>query len=86
MTTDRMGLALATVSLIEKPDDNAVADALMPDNLDDTQTMLATAVTAAHMLASQLALHLEVDRADVLAVLRHDVADCFQQPKENNDD
>lgn len=80
---DRMAAALTAIALIEQPDNDELSAELLPDNLPDTQRILATAVIAAHLLASQLALHLEIDRAQVIDVLRRDIAACFN-PKEDD--
>lgn len=75
-TVDRMAAALTAVSLIEQPQNNDL-DALLPTDLGEALTVLASTVTFAHMLASQLALYTGVSRDEITAELRGSVTDAF---------
>lgn len=87
MTFDRYGAALAAITLIEKPDDPTVLDALLPKSMDvEAATVTSGIVWAARFLAAQLAGALEVSTEAVLAALRAEVIQRFTNYERNNDE
>lgn len=85
IANDRMACALTAIALIERPDADEL-HALIPDTLEDAQRVLASAVVAAHLLASQLAHLLGVDRSRIIEILRKDIASCFTPRKDTADE
>jgi hypothetical protein len=82
MTTDRMSASLAAIALIENnlagpPDEDTMM--LLPETLDESLTVLASATYCAAMVIGQLALQLGVPAAAVMAELRSSIQDAYQE-------
>lgn len=79
-TVDRMAAALTAVSLIEQPQNNDL-DALLPTEMSEALTVLASTVSFTHMLMGQLTLYTGISRDDITAALRDSVTDAFANPE-----